>query len=805
MFESYLKTAVRNLLRNRRHALLNISGLSVALAACLVVFMVIRFEYGHNRHLTNYERIFHVISSSKNADGEHYTGGVPFPFTKALRVDFPQYATGQLMQNYGPQITVRTTKITNPEGNKFIEPTGVYFAEPQIAELFELKFLAGGSASLGDVNTVVLSRKMAEKYFIDWKEAVGGLINFDNEKFDYHVAGVFEDVPDNSDFPFCILASYVSFEAHNANGWNLDDWGSNTSNHQVFMLLPKASQASAVNRQLVDFEKRHNTSNRTTNRKYELNPMANIHFDERVSVGGDHQSSWSSLYTLTSIALLVLLMACINFVNLSTALAITRSKEVGVRKVLGGSSAQVRLQIFTETTVVVALATLLAVAIAWLALPYIKQMMVVQTPLELFEPINLLALFAIASCTVLLSGLYPAFVMGGFRPVEAIKNKIEVSKVGSLSLRRVLVVVQFAFSQIFIIATIIAVSQMNFIRNADLGFTKESVLTLAGNPDSASRSRQLAFKNELLTRPDVKSVSFSLDAPSSENSWQSNFAFDGLQDRDFDVSLKMADENYAATYGLELVAGTFYGPGDTAKAYVVNETFVRKVGLKRPQDAIGKMMRLGGQPIKPVCGVVKDFHAQSLREVVPPILIHVNKRHSALTGIRLSSTNLLKASKEIEALWNKYYPEYVYSPRFLEEQIEDFYQREAQMSLMYKVYAFLAIFISCLGLYGLISYIVVQKTREVGIRKVLGASVRQIVFLLSKEFTVLIAVAFVLAAPTAWYFMNLWLRDFAYKVSIGPLVFVAGILISGAVAWITVGYKAFAAALTNPVQNLRTE
>jgi putative ABC transport system permease protein len=303
----------------------------------------------------------------------------------------------------------------------------------------------------------------------------------------------------------------------------------------------------------------------------------------------------------------------------------------------------------------------------------------------------------------------------------------------------------------------------------------------------------------------VKLISFAFDPPSSDNSWTSNFAFDKMQDRDFDVQQKQADYNYANTYGLQLVAGRFYGQSDTCREYVVNETLLKKCGVTNPQEAIGKMFRLGGRRPMPVVGVVKDFKQASLRDAVEPIVISPNKRWYMSTGIKLSSSNLGRSKDEIKTIWDKYFPEYVFNASFLDESINQYYQSEERLSAMYKVYALLAVFISCLGLYGLVSFMVVRKTKEVGIRKVLGASVQSILYLFSKEFTVLITVAFVLAAPAAWWLMNSWLKDFAYKIDIGAGVFVVAIAASLVVAWLTVGYKAMRAATANPVKSLRTE
>lgn len=805
MIKNYFKTAFRNLLRNRKHALLNILGLAVAFAACIVMFLVIQFETSHDKHLTNFKNIYQVVTKNNDADGEHYTGGVPFPVLKFLKQDFPQYTFTELMSNNDIQVTAKDGAVNNTAGKKFYEETGIFYGDAELLKFFEVKFLSGNADVLKDVNSVAISKSVAEKYFTDWKLATGKRITIDNADYDLQVAAVFEDVPGNSDFPFRLVASYAGFVAHEGNGWPLEDWGSNTSNHQVYVLLPGDAPIAAINNQLASFEKKYNTENKETTRSHFLHPLSKIHFDDRFGTNGDHITSKVSLYTLAFIGLLILLMACINFVNLSTALAVTRSKEVGIRKVMGGSKIQLRLQVFTETAAIVCIAVAIAMTLAWQALPYIKNIMMVQNQLRLINSGSILFILCITIITIFLSGIYPAIVMGRFKPVEAIKNKINTSKVGSVSLRRVLVVLQFAFSQIFIIATIIAVSQMNYVRKADMGFNKESVLTLRMNTDSVTRSRLMPFRDALLACSDVKKVSFSFDAPSSENSWMSNFAFDKMEDRDFNVNLKFGDENYVSTYGLQLMAGRFYDASDTTREFVVNETFVKKAGLKNPQDAVGKMLRLGGGKPLPVIGVVKDFKQQSLRDAVVPIAMAPKNKYYQAAGIKLASNNLQRSNTEIQAIWDKYFPEYVYNSAFLDENINQYYLQETRLSLMYKIYAMLAIFISCLGLYGLISFMAVQKTKEVGIRKVLGASVQSILYLFSKEFTILIVIAFVLAAPAAWYLMSTWLKDFVYRIDIGVGVFLIAIVISIFIAWLTVGYKALRAATVNPVKSLRSE
>lgn len=803
MIKNYLKVAFRNLQRNRKHAILNILGLSVALAACIIVFLVIQFETSYDKHLGNFRNIYQVVTKNVDGDGESFSSGVPFPATKHLRKDFPQYTFAELMQFYDTQITAKNADGSGVADKKFYESTGIFYGDPELLKIFEIKFIRGNAETLTDPGSVVISQSSAERYFGSAEGAIGRRINFNNEPRDLQVSGVFEDVPVNSDFPFHVVASYAGFEKH-GEGWPLDDWGSNTSNHQVYTLLPNAANAAVFDQQLTDYEAKYRKST-VSKRTHFLEPLAKMHFDERLSVNGDHITSKPSLYTLSFIALLIILMACINFVNLSTALAVTRGKEVGIRKVMGGSKHQLRFQVFAETALIVCISALVAIGLVYLTLPFIKNIMVVQTRLDLFNAGSILFIIIVTGVTIIFSGLYPAFVIGRFKPVEAIKNKINTTKVGSVPLRRVLVVLQFAFSQVFIIATIIAISQMRFIRNANLGFNKEAIITVSVNGDSASIARRKAFRDELLARSDVKQVSFSVDAPSSDNTWESNFAFDEMKDRDFGTNLKYADENYAATYGLELVAGKFYTESDTARELVVNETFLKRTGGMSPQAAIGKLLRIGGSKPKPVIGVVKDFKLHSLREPVAPTVISPRSIYYGTVGIKLSGKNLALTNAEIEKIWNKYYPEYVYNSTFLDDNIREFYVQEERLSRMYKVYAFLAILISCLGLYGLVSFMVVQKTKEVGIRKVLGASVSSIVYLFSKEFTLLIAIAFVLAAPAAWYLMNTWLQDFEYRIPIGIGFFAIAIVVSVAIAWLTVGYKAVRAGLANPVKSLRTE
>ncbi|RYF89538.1 MAG: FtsX-like permease family protein, partial [Chitinophagaceae bacterium] len=481
------------------------------------------------------------------------------------------------------------------------------------------------------------------------------------------------------------------------------------------------------------------------------------------------------------IGVLIIVMASINFVNLSTAQSLGRSREVGIRKVLGSSRGQLVRQVLGETTMIVFFATILAIGIAAVAMPFLSHVASVPSSVPLLTAESIFFLLVIVIVVSLLSGFYPALIVSGFKPVLALKSKISSANVGGISLRRALVVTQFAISQVLIIGTIVAVSQMNFVRQADLGFNKEALYILPAYGDSVNQSRMKPLKQELLQNSNVTAVSFGSDEVSSDNNWASNFAFDHKEDEEYAIFHKFGDEDYIPTYGLRLLAGRNLLPSDTLRELVINETLVKRLGIKDPKQALGKNIRIGGGAWLPIVGVVQDFKANSLREETKPVMIGSHREFYYTTAVKIKTANLSQAIAQVQQLWEKTYPEYAYTAHFADETIERFYRQETQLSLLYKIFAGIAIFISCLGLYGLVSFMAAQKVKEVGIRKVLGASVGNIVVMFSREFTILISIACVIAIPVAWYFMNDWLQNFAYKIQIGAWVFIIAIASSLAI------------------------
>ena len=808
MIKNYFKIAWRNIIRHKAYSAINIAGLAIGIADSLLIFVVVTFELSYDRFQKNYDRICRAVTFTNHGDGSSDENpGIPHPGYDAIKSDFPQFEkVVAVAASSGTLFTVLGTNPNNDvsKSEKFIEESNIIFTQPDYFDVFNTTWLAGQSSVLTDAGNAVISESLATKYFGDWKKAMGQYLKLENS-VTVRVAGIVADNPPNSDFPIKFFGSYETYKKYPDIFGYSPEWGSLSSNHEVYVVLPKNTTPANFSRQLKTFSDKYYKNEGPNNRQQILQPLSIMHFDQRYGTLGDHISSKSILWTLSLIALLIIVMASINFINLSTAQAAGRSKEIGIRKVLGSQRKQLVAQSMGETFLIVAISIGLSILIAIAAMPFLSNVASIpaHTPLLTRQTIGFL-LAGLIGISVL-AGLYPALLVSGFKPALALKNKITSASIGGISLRRVLVVTQFAISQVLIIGTIVAVGQMNHVRNADLGFNKEAVMVLPSISLPEALARINPLKQQLLQNPNIISVSFASDEATSDNNWASNFAFDNKKDEDYPVFHKYGDEDYVKTYGLKLIAGRNYEASDTMRELLINETLTKKLGLKDPALAVGKNIRVGGGKWLPVVGVVKDFKTNSLKDDVKPLTIAPRKDFYYTIALKLRTGNLPATTAAVEKLWKQTYPEYAYRSHFVDDTIEQFYRQETQLTLLYKIFAGIAIFISCLGLYGLVSFMAVQKTKEVGVRKVLGASVGNIVLLFSKEFTLLITIAFVIAVPVAWYFMSSWLQNFQERIQIGIGIFVLAILSSLIIAWATVGYRAVRAALANPVKSLRSE
>jgi ABC-type antimicrobial peptide transport system permease subunit len=685
-------------------------------------------------------------------------------------------------------------------GKKFKEK--IFFADPQFFEMFDFKWLSGNPGIiLTDPGNVALTRESAEKFFGKWEEALGKTIKYENRD-EFKVAAILENVPANSDFPLNIIFSYKSF--HNP---NLNDWVSTFSNHYCFVLLPAGAQAAQFDQLLPDFVKRHKPPEYIKD-GLKLQALGEMHFDSRFSNYTERTFSRELITALSVIGIFILIIACVNFINLSTARAVNRAREVGIRKVIGGNRIQLIIQFLSETALISSFAVIIGAVIVELFLPALNRFLEISIKLQIFtDPEITAALSAILFFVILFSGLYPAFVLSAFNPAATLKFKTDKRRLGGISLRRGLVIFQFIIAQFLVICMIVVVSQMNYFRNASLGFDKEAVLLVPVPEDSVSHSKINYLKEQFRRQPGIKNVTASIYTPADDSHWSSDFKFDkSVRSTDFGADLKWADADYFNFYNLKLVAGRFYTESDTVREFVINETLLKKLGLKNPGDAIGKEINFWeGEHIGSIVGVVKDFHTSSLHKQINPAMMSSWLDVYNLISIKIETGNIKETLASIEKLWKQVYPDYIYDSQFLDEKIDNFYRKEEQLSDLYEIFAAIAVFISCMGLYGLVSFMAVQRTKEVGIRKVLGASPASIVFLFSKEFTILIIAAFLIAAPISVYVMHSWLENFAFRISLNIWLFIAAVFGSLAVAWITVGYHSIKAAAANPVKSLRYE
>ncbi|MEO7049623.1 MAG: FtsX-like permease family protein, partial [Ferruginibacter sp.] len=499
-----------------------------------------------------------------------------------------------------------------------------------------------------------------------------------------------------------------------------------------------------------------------------------------------------------------LITACVNFINMATAQAVNRSKEIGVRKVLGGRRNELFWQFISETSVITVLSILFAIGLSFLAMPYVNNWFHSHIKLQLFTDGQLLLfIFGLAIVVTFLAGSYPGLILSGFKPIQALRNKIAQNQAGGLNTRRGLIITQFAISQILTIAVIIIAMQMNYAKDSDLGFKKNSIVLL---PVESTPQNAKTLKNELMQISGVNNVSLCAAAPASYNTWNTSPRFDNrLEDEPFRTSLKAGDENYVKTFGLKIVAGRNLFASDSAKQFLVNETFVRKLNLTSPEQVLGKSLSVNGNITGTIVGVIKDFHDQSFYKDINAISIASEPDRYYTYAVDINLDKVPATMAAVEKVWNKMNPSEIFSYEFLDEHIATFYKSEELMLKLIKVFSVFAIFIGCLGLYGLVFFMAAQKTKEIGIRKVLGGSYTHILWIFGREFSKLIILAFCIAAPVGYWLMNKWLQDFQFRIPISIWIFITVIAVTFFICFLTVSYQAIKATMVNPVKSLRAE
>jgi len=687
---------------------------------------------------------------------------------------------------------------------KYNEDNGVVFTQPSFFKIFDRKILSGDAAKgLDDPNEAIISKKSAIRYF-GKEDVIGEVIVYD--KMEYKITAVMEDYPSNSDFPFSLMLSYVTIKKElDEQGWN-SVW----SDEQCYFLLKDSEKASNIEARLPAFVVKYLGDRNDDEFKYTLQPLSELHFDDRYSNYTYNVTPRSVLISLGIISLFLVITACINFINLTTAEAIKRSKEVGIRKSLGSTRGQLVFQFLGETSLVTIIAVLLSLAFTQLALIYLNPFLDLSLVLKLGSDMRVwLFIGVIVVIVSSLSGLYPSLVVSAFKPAAALKNQIGNKNSSGYNLRRGLVVMQFFISQFFIIGTIVLIKQMDYFETKDLGFAKEAIITIPipeeekPGYESTGASKMRTLKNEVLRITGIDKASLNNTPPSSGSVSGTGFTIDGKEEN-YGTQVKTVDGDYADLFELEFVAGRNIVDLDTATGFLVNEKLVKTAGFNSNEEILGKEMKMWGKRL-PVVGVIKDFHTVSLSQAIEPVVMLNRIRGYESLSLKLNTADMQNVIKQVQQKWEATYPDFIFGYEFLDEEIKGFYESERKMSTMITIFASLAIFIGCLGLFGLATFMANQKTKEIGVRKVLGASVESILILFSKEFVLLIGIGFAIAAPFGWWVSNLYLEQFTYKIPVTPGIFLLSISITFIIAMLTVGFRTFKAATTNPAHSLRSE
>jgi putative ABC transport system permease protein len=793
MLKNYFKIAFRNLWRHRVFSLINILGLTVGMTACFLIFLYVRFELSYDKFHSKGDRIYRIICDIKTP-------------TETMKPGGPAWAVGPHLIGGFPQVeaTVRTTddELLVRKGNVKFQEKKSLFADSSFFQVFDFKLIKGNPrTALNEPLNIVFSESAVKKYFGN-ADPIGQTVLLTGDGFTAKVTGVMKDIPENSMIQADMLVSMNTL-TRKLNP-HLDDQWSNYGN-RTYVLLKPGTNPTSFEKQIPAFlEKMNGTEMKELNMyptlMLEKFPEAYLHSTRNDSNSG----SIKNVYIFSIVAVFILLIACFNFVNLTTARSAERAKEVGIRKVVGAGRRQLTAQFIGESVMLCIIAFLLTISAAALLLPSFNLLAGKTLSNGIFDNWQFIGILFLSSIGIgLLAGIYPALVLSSFKPVTVLKGRFATGTKGIL-LRKGLVISQFTISIALIISTIIVYLQMNFMRSQDLGFSKDQMMVINSNGDPARD----AFMHAAEGLPNVKSVSMSSSVPGGGNMG----AYSKIQNvkgemQIANLDLYFVDFDYLKQFNIKMAAGRMFSRQfmtDTTQSMILNESAVKSFGYRSAQDAVGRDFDQWGRKGK-IIGVMKDFHFKSLQEEIKPLSMRIEPNGCSLVSIKVSGSNLPSTISAIENKWNALIPARPFSYFFLDEFFDEQYKSEQRFGKLFLNFAILAIIISCLGLLGLASYSTVQRTREIGIRKVLGATIPNIVNLLSRDFLFLVGIAVIIASPIAYFAMHKWLQDFAYRIPISWWIFVIAAVAATMIAILTVSFQAIKAAVANPVKSLRTE
>ncbi len=814
MFRNYLKIAFRTLLRHKSYSFINIAGLTLGLTCCLLIFQYVAFEYSFDAFNTNAPELYRVTqTSSRNGSAPETSSHTGYALGPALAQHVPEIVRyARIHPDYNNLI------VSNPaQPDQVFEETRVFYADPAFLLMFSYPMASGDAAqALTEPGTLLLSESAAHKYFGS-ENPIGKTLDVNGWiSGAFRITGVLRDTPPNSHLQFDFLLPMENLLRDSDYRDPESGWG--WQNFATYVQLRQDAAPAEVEPKLTDVLLRFRGDDlKASNITARLNaqPLHDIHLNEAVEAPKVVMGSYRTVYFFTLVGFVTLLIALINYVNLATARALDRAREVGVRKVVGAHRRQLMLQFVFESGLTNLIAFVLAIALSGLLIPVVNRLAGTQLDGALWESPWLWAAFlGTFGVGTLLAGLYPAFVLSSFKPVSVLKGK-SGAMTSQLWLRRGLVVLQFSASVVLVTGMAIVYSQLDYMRRMDLGIQLDQILTVPGPrvlPESVDRSEVTrTFIDQLRNIPGIEAVATSTTLPGQGFMWYTSGLRRETADRSSEVNgvLTQIDTSFAALYGLELIAGEgFEGhsapPSEGEPAPVlINETAALAVGLETAEDAVGEILNMGGAPLR-VVGVLRDFNWSSAHTQREAAAFRLTQTGGQIS-LKVSAENLQQTLAAIEKTYTTLFPGNVFRYAFVDEQFNAQYQNDERFAGLFSIFAALAVIIACLGLFGLASFTAQQRTKEIGVRKVLGASVSGLITLLSTDFLKLVLVAFALGMPVSYFLMQRWLDNFAYQVKMGPSVFLIAGLAILLVALLTVSYQAVRAALADPVKSLRYE
>ncbi len=800
MLKNYFKIGFRNLRLHKTFSFINIMGLAVGMTACFLIFQYVKFETSYDNFNTKADRIYRIVSDVKTPSEIIPIGTTIAPLAIYLKKDFPEVEDAVRISSDG--------FLVKKDNIKFQEKRTL-LADSTLFNVFDFPLIEGNKkTALTEPMSIILSQTAAKKYFGN-EDPLGKHVLLTGAAINATITGVMKDIPENSQIHADMIVSMSSTKP--IYGYPTSDSEWTNHNYLTYLLMKPNTNIKAFENKLPAFMEKHNGQQMREMQSYEtffLEPLRDVYLKSTHTNFTPSQvfttGNINNVYIFSIIGIFILLIACINFINLTTARSAERAKEVGIRKVVGAVKFQLTKQFISESIIISLIAFIIAVLLCALALPLFNQLAGKTISTGVFNnPLQVTEFFLLSVLIGVVAGFYPSLVLSSFKPISVLKGRFSTSTKG-LMLRKGLVVFQFTISITLIAVTIIVYTQLNYMRNKDLGFNKEQEVIINTNFDK----NKDVFKQSLSSIPGMLSSVYSSSVPGGDYfSSYSEMENTKGEIQKTNLNVYLVDYDYINQYQLKLVAGRNFSKDfatDATQAMIINETAAKSLGYTSAQQAIGKNFNQDGRQGK-IIGVLKDFNYKSLQQHIEPLTMRIEPGAFNLISIKVAANNLPSTIKAIESKWNTIIPNRPFEYNFLDESFDQQYKAENNFGNLFFNFAVLAIFISCLGLLGLSSYSTIQRTKEIGVRKVLGANVSNIIQLLSIDFIKLVLVAFVVAVPVAWVFMNKWLEDFAYRTNISWWMFVLAAIASLLIAFATISFQAIKAAIANPVKSLRTE